>query len=479
MNKTLLRKSALVSAVASLMGVHAQVASAWSNSTRNATVTTAVTTRAGVTGNEGWNTTNYAYDNMLSQIALTDPSGSYNGYNYSSHSGGYTNANSYSYYYNSNTTYRVVNKGGSTGFGPIDITDNKYQYGYNTQSGHSAYSNSSAIGASWYDSYTQHTSHTVMVNNVSQASQHDTHNYTSKTTGGGYIGSQSADIGYGYHSSTTTTVDGVMTVDNVTNQSSDMYIDEDQINLSVSDSYTDYIDPTNNTGGTSNLDMSGTEVSLTNTNSQGETHGIWIDGDSTTISGGTTSTFLTLDDNGAHLSSDGSVNGSAPVVLNGVASGSVAAGSTEAVNGGQMFTEQQARISADNTLTTNLNAEVNNRIADVNNEESARIAADNAIIAVNDKQDRQIHNLNNDVNDLQDGVAAALALTSAQQPSAPGKTAVSVGGGFYKGSNAIGLNAVHALDIGGSMQAYKPTIGLGVADAGGDTATKVSVGFEF
>ncbi|MCB1614642.1 MAG: YadA C-terminal domain-containing protein [Pseudomonadales bacterium] len=91
-----------------------------------------------------------------------------------------------------------------------------------------------------------------------------------------------------------------------------------------------------------------------------------------------------------------------------------------------------------------------------------------------------INGFQNDLNELEDdafsGIAIALSLNSPQMPSAPGKTAVSMGAGFFEGKSAVGVNAVHALEAWSDQNG---TIGVGISGASGLFAGKVSVGFEF
>ncbi|HEY4942956.1 MAG TPA: hypothetical protein VII56_16125 [Rhizomicrobium sp.] len=53
--------------------------------------------------------------------------------------------------------------------------------------------------------------------------------------------------------------------------------------------------------------------------------------------------------------------------------------------------------------------------------------------------------------DMSDAVAASTALGGIMVPSGPGKTTFSTHAGFYGGSEAIGFNVAHRLDVGGDM----------------------------
>ena len=88
-------------------------------------------------------------------------------------------------------------------------------------------------------------------------------------------------------------------------------------------------DDGNASNGRANVSLSTTQAALTLTNSSGETHGLTVSGTQTVLSGGTSSTLLTLDDNGASFS-----NGSGgPAKVTGVAAGT---STYDAVNFGQL-----------------------------------------------------------------------------------------------------------------------------------------------
>lgn len=177
-------------------------------------------------------------------------------------------------------------------------------------------------------------------------------------------------------------------------------------------------------------------TALGSINAAGNLNGIQTSATETVISGGTGTTYVTVNDDGVTLSDH---NG-APVTLTGVANG---VNQYDAVNMGQL-----------DDFQTSINAQLGGFAYSVN---------------------KRIKNLKEDAFS---GIASALALSSAQMPSAPGKTAVSIGGGFYKSEQAVGLNVVHAVSAWGNNNG---TIGLGIASgtSGGNTAGKISVGFEF
>ena len=89
----------------------------------------------------------------------------------------------------------------------------------------------------------------------------------------------------------------------------------------------------------SNLTLENSQASLTVQNAQGNTHGLVVGESSTTLSGGTSSTNLTLNDNGATFSNAAT---GAPTRVTGVANGS---GDFDAVNVRQ-FSSAVAGVAA-------------------------------------------------------------------------------------------------------------------------------------
>ncbi len=73
------------------------------------------------------------------------------------------------------------------------------------------------------------------------------------------------------------------------------------------------------------------------------------------------------------------------------------------------------------------------------------------------------------------GIAAALALNNAVTPSAPGRTTLAVGAGFFHGENGVGVSFAHRLN---TMMPI--IIQGGFANGGGDeNAGRVGVAVEF
>ena len=204
-------------------------------------------------------------------------------------------------------------------------------------------------------------------------------------------------------------------------------------------------------------------------------------GSPTVPNGGTPTNHLTL------------VGGAAgPVGLHNVADGVIGAGSTDAVNGGQLFATNQAVDGAQTTADTALAiannsvqyddashtsvtlgpgnppvtlhnvaagvadtdavnvGQLNSAIGNVTN-----IAITNAVTQANAYTDMRIEALEFDIDDLRkdgrSGTAAALAAAGLPQPMEAGRTMISGGVGVYRGKSAFAIGASHALDNGKSV----------------------------
>jgi autotransporter adhesin len=100
------------------------------------------------------------------------------------------------------------------------------------------------------------------------------------------------------------------------------------------------------------------------------------------------------------------------------------------------------------------------------------------------EEDRaSIRDLDSRVHDYRDkaysGVAAAATLASLATPSAPGKTVVNAGVGFYESESALGVNATHQLGIG-KLAEKRAFVNAGVAVTSEDTVLgRVVAAFEF
>ncbi len=170
------------------------------------------------------------------------------------------------------------------------------------------------------------------------------------------------------------------------------------------------------------------EASLTVTNDEGNTHGLVVGTSSTTLSGGTTSTYLTLDDDGATFSDDEG----GPVRVTGVAAGTT---TYDAVNFGQFESFQ----------------------SDVNS---------------------QLSGLKGDINDLEDDLSTGIAIANAMEvllPDPGKKFRLNVGGGFYNGESAIGLTGAGRVGENGTAVYF----GLGGGVDGSEMGGKAGVSFQW
>lgn len=214
-----------------------------------------------------------------------------------------------------------------------------------------------------------------------------------------------------------------------------------------------------------------------------------------------------------HVTLIGAVAG--PVGLHNVAEGLIAAGSTDAVNGGQLFTTNQAvtaaQTTADNALAIANNSvqyddsthtsvtlgpgnppvTVHNVAAGVANTDAVNVgqlnnaisnitsvAINNAVNLANAYTDARIAELRFDIEDVRKdaraGTSAALAAAGLPQPMEPGKTMVAAGVGWYRGKGAFALGASHALDSG------KSVLKVGVTyDASEHVGANAGVGIQF
>lgn len=204
-----------------------------------------------------------------------------------------------------------------------------------------------------------------------------------------------------------------------------------------------------------------------------------------------------------------------PVGLHNVADGAIAASSTDAVNGGQLFATNQAVAGAQGTADTALAiannsvqyddsthtsvtlgpgnppvvvhnvaagvastdavnvGQLNTAIGNVTN-----IAINNAVTQANAYTDTRISALEFQLDDVRKdaraGTSAALAAAGLPQPMEPGKTMVAAGAGFYRGKGAFAIGASHALDNGRGV--FK----VGVTyDASEHVGANAGVGIQF
>lgn len=188
-------------------------------------------------------------------------------------------------------------------------------------------------------------------------------------------------------------------------------------------------------------------------------------------------------------------NTAAPVTLANVAAGAVAATSTDAVNGGQLFaTDQLARQAAAqgansvqydagrtsvtftngaNTPTTLHNVAAGTAATDAANVGQVQAGMQNVLAQANGYTDARLTDLRFDLRnvrrDLGAGTSAALAAAALPQANEPGRTMVAIGGGTYRGQSSVAIGASTFLDDGHSILRLGATYdsrGYGGANAG-------------
>lgn len=204
-----------------------------------------------------------------------------------------------------------------------------------------------------------------------------------------------------------------------------------------------------------------------------------------------------------------------PVGLHNVADGVIAAGSTDAVNGGQLFTTNQTvagiQTTADTALAIANNSvqyddashtsvtlgpgnapvvvhnvaagvaatdavnvgQLNGAISNITN-----IAVTNAVTQANAYTDARVSALEFDINDIRkdarSGTAAAMAVAGLPQSMEPGGTMLAASAGFYRGKGAFALGASHAHDNG------KTVFKVGVTyDASEHVGVNAGAGIQF
>jgi autotransporter adhesin len=180
-----------------------------------------------------------------------------------------------------------------------------------------------------------------------------------------------------------------------------------------------------------------------------------------------------------------------PVGIHNVADGVVAAGSTDAVNGGQLFLTNQTAVTAQDTADdalvlannsvqydgpTHTSVTLNNggtavtvhnvaagtAATDAVNVGQLDTAMDNAVTTANAYTDARIASLDFDLTDVRGdisrarkesraGSAAALAAAALPQPLEPGKSMIAAGVGTYRGRTAVAIGASHVHDNGKSV----------------------------
>jgi len=217
--------------------------------------------------------------------------------------------------------------------------------------------------------------------------------------------------------------------------------------------------------------------------------------------------------NGGVATNDVTLVGAAagPVGLHNIDDGVIAAGSTDAVNGGQLFLTNQSVVVAQDTADEALvlgnnsvqydgpshtsvtfnpggtavslhNIAAGTATTDAVNVGQLNSAVGNAVTQANAYTDARIAALDFDISNLRKevnkqaraGTAAALAAAGMPQPMEPGKTMVAAGVGTYRGRAGFAIGASHAPDNGKSV--FK--VGL-TYDSSEHVGANAGVGFQF
>ncbi|WP_028969732.1 YadA family autotransporter adhesin [Sphingomonas sp. URHD0057] len=219
-------------------------------------------------------------------------------------------------------------------------------------------------------------------------------------------------------------------------------------------------------------------------------------GTPTTPNGGTATNDVTIVSGGA-----------GPVRVHNVAAGTVAAGSTDAVNGGQLYLTNVAAAAAQDTADEALDL-ANNSVqydgpdhssvtlgnagtpvglhnvaagtagTDAVNLDQLNDVADNAVTRSNHYTDVRLQQVNFDLRsarrEARAGSAAALAAAGMPQASDPGRSMVAAGFGTYRGRTALAIGASHRTDNGQTV------LKLGVTyDSSEHVGANGGVGFQF
>ena len=213
--------------------------------------------------------------------------------------------------------------------------------------------------------------------------------------------------------------------------------------------------------------------------------------------------------NGGTPTNDVTLVGAAPgpVGLHNVDEGVIAAGSTDAVNGGQLFETNLAVVEAqdtadealglasnsvqyDNSSHTSVTLNPGGTSVALHNVAAGTAATDavnvgqlngamtNAVNLANAYTDSRIAALDFDISDVRKdaraGTSAALAAAGLPQAMESGKTMVAAGVGIYRGKSAFAIGASHAPDNGRSV--FK----LGITyDSSQHVGANAGVGFQF
>ncbi len=193
-------------------------------------------------------------------------------------------------------------------------------------------------------------------------------------------------------------------------------------------------------------------------------------------------------------------NAAAPVTIANVAAGTVAAGSTQAVNGGQLHATNQTAVAAlalgansvqyDGTGNVTFGAAGSSAPVALRNVAAGTSPTDAVNLAQLQSGMRSVlgeattyidsrlaavgFDLNNMRRDMAAGSSAAMAVAALPQPMEPGATMVSIGGGTYRGQSAIAFGASRAFNDGRAVVKVGGTM-----DSQGYAGANAGVGFQF
>lgn len=188
----------------------------------------------------------------------------------------------------------------------------------------------------------------------------------------------------------------------------------------------------------------------------------------------------------------------AAVALNNVAAGAVAVGSTQAVNGGQLYATAQVAQQAASLASNSVQYDAGNTSVTFNSTGSAVILRNvaagvaptdavnlgqfqsglqSAVNQANSYTDARLSaalesmnfNLREVRRDLGAGTSSALAAAGLPQANEPGRSMIAIGGGTYRGQSALAFGASTYLNDGHSIFRIGATIdsqGYGGANAG-------------
>ncbi|KAA6204773.1 MAG: hypothetical protein DU429_08945, partial [Candidatus Tokpelaia sp.] len=138
---------------------------------------------------------------------------------------------------------------------------------------------------------------------------------------------------------------------------------------------------------------------------------------------------------------------STPVALHNVAAGTVAKGSTDAVNGGQLSdTKDELNANISNTAATTLRSA--NDYTDMRVNNITTDAVDQANRYTDMRFDRLRHKIHHVRDEARSAAAIGLAAASLRFSDRPGKISFGVGGGYWKSEGAVSFGAGYTSETG-------------------------------